>query len=97
MLAFHDKFLGPNNVDHINKQGKQKLLSLSYQAERRNWTFKRFVTEQKDQNIILEGLTDHMYFGLDARKKVTRLLYGIKTDSLDTVIANITEDSKKRR
>ena len=31
MLEFHDPFLGPKNVDHIQKQAEHKLLSLSYQ------------------------------------------------------------------
>ena len=30
ILAFHDKFLGTNKVDHIQMQIGQKLLSLSY-------------------------------------------------------------------
>ena len=77
MLAFHDHFLGPNNVNHIQKHAEQKLLSLSYQVERKNWKFKRFSTTHKEQNTILEGLTDHGYCGLDARTKLTSLLYGI--------------------
>ena len=53
MLAFRDQFLGPNNVDHIQKQAGKKLLSLSYQAERKNLTFERFVTLHKEQYTIL--------------------------------------------
>ena len=59
MLTFHHHFMGPNNVDYIQKQAEQKLLSLSYQVERNNCTFKRFVTAHKGHCTIIEGLTDH--------------------------------------
>ena len=91
MLAFRDQFLGPNNVDHIQKQAGKKLLSLSYQSERKNWNFERFVIAQK------EGLTDHRYCGMDVRTKVNRLLDGIQTESLDTVKAKIFQDRELNR
>ena len=50
------------------------------------------MTARKEPHTILEGLTDHGYCRLDARTKVTRLLDGIKTDSLDAVKANIMQD-----
>ena len=94
MLAFHDQFLGPNNVYHIQKQAEHKLLYLLYQVERKKCTFERFVTTHKDQLTILEGLTDHGYCGLDARTKVNFLLNRIKADSLGAVKANTMQDSK---
>ena len=96
MVVFHH-FLGPNNVDHINNQAYQKLLSLLYQRKINNWTFENFVTAHKEQHIILEGLTDHIYCGLDARTKVVCLLDGIQTDSLGAVKSNIMQDRKLRR
>ena len=97
MLALHDHFLVTNNVNHIQKQDGQKLLSISYQGKRKNWTLERIITAHKVQHTILEGLTDHRYCGLDARTKVTRLLYRIKTDSLDAVKEKIMQDSKLLR
>ena len=78
MLASHDHFMGPNNVDHIQKQAEQKLLSLSCQGERKNCTLERFVNVNKEQHTIMEGFTDHGYCRLDARTKVTHILDGIK-------------------
>lgn len=89
MLAFHDHFLGPNNISHIQKQAESKLLTLTYQGERKNWNFERFVTSHKEQHTILESLTDHGYPGMNARTKVDRLIDGITTDSLDAVKSNI--------
>ena len=97
MLEYHDHFLGPNTVNHIQKQAKQKLLSISYWEVRKNWNFGRFLSVQKEQHTILEGFTDHGCCRLDERRKVTRLLDEIKTDSLDAVKANIMQDRKLRR
>ena len=84
----------PNNVNHIQKQAEQKLLSLLYQGEKKNWEFKLFVTAHKENHTILEGLTDHGYCVLDARMMVTRILDGMKTDSLEDVKENIVQDRK---
>ena len=97
MLAFYDHFLGPNNIDHIQKQAETKLLSLSYQGERKNWNFEKFVTSHKEQHTILEGLTDHGYGGMDVRTKVTRLLDGIQTETLDAVKTNILGSETLRK
>ena len=97
MLEYHDHFLGPNTVDHIQKQAKQKLLSISYWEVRKNWNFGRFLSVQKEQHTILEGFTDHGCCRLDERRKVTRLLDEIKTDSLDAVKEKIMQDSKLLR
>ena len=59
-----------------------------------NWTFKRFVAAQKEQHTIMGGLNDHKHCGLDVRTKVTCLLDGIKTDSLDAVKSISMQDSK---
>ena len=53
MMVFYDHFLGPNNVDCIQKQAEQKIFSLSYQGERKNWNFGRFVTAHKEQHNIM--------------------------------------------
>ena len=55
------------------------------------------MTAHKEQHTILEGLTDHGYYGLDARTKVTRLLYGIHTNSLDALEENIMQDTELHR
>ena len=59
----------------------------------KNYNFEQFVTAQKYQNTILEGLTDHGYNGLDNRTKVTRLMDGVKVDSLNNVKAMIIPNS----
>ena len=49
------------------------------------------MTAHKEQHTILEGLTGHGYCRMDMMTKVTSLLDGIKTDSLDAVKANIMQ------
>ena len=85
MIAFYDYFLGPDIVDHLKKQAEMKHQSLTYTGERKNCNFERFVTAHKEQHTILEGLTENCYNGLDDGTKVTRLMDGVKLDSLHNV------------
>ena len=48
MLALYDHFLGPNNVDQLQKQSDVKPQNLPYAGERKNWNFEQFVTENKE-------------------------------------------------
>jgi len=75
-LAFHNHFLGPNNISHIQKQAELKLLTLTYQDKRKNWNFECFVMSHKEQHTILESLTDHGYPGMNERTKVDQLIDG---------------------
>ena len=69
------------------------LQNLTYAGKRKNWKFERFLTSHKEQCIVLEGLTKYGYNGLDKRTKVSRLMDGVKLDSLNTVKSRILADS----
>ena len=55
------------------------------------------MTYHKEQHTILEGLTDHGYGGMDVRTKVTCLLDGIQTETLDAVNTNILGSKTLRK
>ena len=54
-IAFYDHFLGPNNVDHLQKLAEIELHNLMYTGESENWNFERFVTAYKERHTLLEG------------------------------------------
>ena len=93
MLAFCDHFGGPNKMDHLQNQAEMNLYNLMYAGERKNCSFERFVTAHKEQHTIIEGLTDHGYNGFNNRTKFTRLIDGVKVDSLNTSKAMIIRNS----
>ena len=80
-------------MDHLQKQADMKFQNLMYAGERKKWKFERFVTAYKEQHTILEGLTYYGYNELDNRMKVTRLMDGVKVDSLNTGKAIILVNS----
>ena len=52
MLAFYNKYLGPNNVDHLQNQALMKLQKLTQAGERKNWNFERFDNLHKEQHTM---------------------------------------------
>ena len=78
---------------HLQKQAWVKLQALTYAGETKNCNFERYVTAHKEKHTILEELTKHGYNVLDDRKKVIRLMNGVKLDSLDTVKEMILANS----
>jgi hypothetical protein len=98
-LAFrslYDHYLGPNNVDNLATMAERRLSSLSYIKETRRWDFEKYVRTQVDQHLVLEGLTEFGYSGIDERSKVRHLMDGIKTDALDSVKTRIMSDAALR-
>ena len=93
IIEFYDHFLGPNNMNHLQKQAEMKLQNLTYAGEIKNWNFERFLTDHKEQNTIIEGLNKHGYNGWDNRTNVTRLMDGVKVDSINTAKAMIITNS----
>jgi hypothetical protein len=95
-LGLKNHFLGANNVDNMSARAERQLRSNPYTGEKRRWNFEKYVKLQKDQHIILEGLIEHGYSGIDNRSKVRLLLDGIKTTSLDTVKTRIMSEATLR-
>ena len=82
-------FLGPSHIDSMAKAAELRLTTLSYSGEQRRWNFQRYVKGHVDQHIILEGLVQYGYAGIDKRTKVRHLMDGIKTTALDPVKSTI--------
>lgn len=91
-----DHYLGPNNVDNAAATAEEALASCTYNGEGRRWNFEKYVTFQKKQHSILEGLVPYGYAGIDPRTKTRYLMDGIKTDALDSATANILASPELR-
>ena len=70
-------YLGVNNVDNMSTLAEAKLLSMTYDGEKCHWNFEKYVKIHVDQHVILAGLIEHGYSGIDERSKVCHLMNGI--------------------
>jgi hypothetical protein len=66
-------------------EAESKLGSVSYTGERKRWTWEKYVQIHDEQHVVLNGLTDYGYSGIDNGTRVRKPMAGIKTDALDTV------------
>ena len=66
----------------MSSEAERLLRDTTYQGDRRNFTFDRFIKIHMDQHAILEGLVQHGYSGIDPRTKVQHLMNGIKLKEL---------------
>jgi hypothetical protein len=67
-----------------------KLGSASYTGERKKWIWENYVKiHAQQQHVVLKGLTDYGYSGINNGTKVRNMMVGIKTDYLDTVEAAV--------
>ena len=82
--ALKNHYLGPNNMNHQANEAEAKLKDSSYHGEKHCWNFEKYVHMHQDQYMILQGLVEHGYAGIDEHSKVHHLLDGIKTNELDT-------------
>lgn len=87
--ALYQHYLGPNMVNNLSAAAETALSNTSYNGEGRRWNFEKYVTSQKKQHQVLEGLTRYGYSGIDPRTKVRYLISGIKTKDLDAPTTNI--------
>ena len=62
----------------------------------RNWTFETYVTKMVEQHVILEGLTEYGYKGIDDGTKVRLFLDGIAAPELEVVKTRILSDASLR-
>ena len=89
-------YLGPNNIDNLATEAESALEKSSYMGETKRWNFDQYVRLHMDQHQILSSLTSHGYAGIDERSKVRHLMAGIKTDKLDTIVAQILSNADLR-
>ena len=89
-------YLGPNNVDHLAGKAENRLRSMVYCGETRKWNFERYVTEHKEQHIVLQNLEEYGYKGIDDRSKVRHLNDGIKAENLTVIKSTILASATLR-
>ena len=61
------------------------LQNAVYHGERKNNTFERYITIQKEQHTILGNLEENGYRGINERSKFWYLIAGIKSSTLNFV------------
>ena len=66
-ISLKSHYLGVNNVDNMSTQAERKLEMANYSGEKCIWNFEKYVKLHKDKHVILEGLVEHGYAGIDAR------------------------------
>ena len=95
-MALFNHYLGPNNVQHQAAQAEKTLRAITYVKDTRNWTFETYVTKMVEQHVILEGLTEYGYKGIDNGTKVRLFLDGITAPELEVVKTHILSDAGLR-
>ena len=96
-IAFRNHYLGLNNVDNMATLSEQKLNSTTYKGEGCRWDFEQYVTIHQEQHTILEGLVSHGYAGIDKQSKMHYIMNRIKTNTLDSIKAQILSNSDLRK
>jgi hypothetical protein len=65
----------------MSSEAEAKLGSVSYNGERKKWTWEKYVQIHAEQHAVLNGLTNYGYSSIDNGTKVRKLMAGIKTDA----------------
>ena len=92
-MALFNHYLGPNNVQNQAAQAERTLRALTYVKETRNFTFETYITKTVEQHVILEGLMEYGYQGIDDGTKVRLFLEGISAPDLEVVKTRILSDA----
>jgi hypothetical protein len=77
-------------------EAEKTLSSSRYHAEGRTFNFEKLVLMHLKAHIILEGLVEYGYIGIDERSKVRHLMDSIKTKALDAAKAQIMANADLR-
>ena len=95
-MALFNHYFGPNNVQNQAAQAEKTLHALTYVKEMRNFMFETYVMKTVEQHVILEGLTEYGYQGIDDGTKVCLFLEGIMAPELEVVKTHILSDASLR-
>jgi hypothetical protein len=87
--SLYNHYLGASKTDNVQASAEGKLNNTTYQGEKRQFNFERYVQIHKEQHTALDGLSQHGYAPMDERTKVRLLLAGIRTNELDSVKAQV--------
>ena len=69
----------------------------AYIGEKKRYMFKNYIQFHVDQHVILNGLVEYGYSGIENRRKVSNLMEGIKTCELDLAKTQILCSAPLRR
>jgi hypothetical protein len=61
---------------------KDKLKPTICNGEQQCWDFEKYINVQKSQHLIMEGLVQLGFTGIDPRSKVSYILDGIMTETI---------------
>ena len=95
-MALYNHYLGPNNVDNMAGTAEKTLANLVYRGQSSRYGIEQHVLGHKAAHVMLEGLMDHGYQGIDERSKVRYLMDSIKTMKLDAPKAQIMASPELR-
>ena len=75
--------------DHVARQAtetERKLQSSHYDCEKDRWGWDKYVTLHKEQQTIMESLTDYGYSGMDIGTKACYFSQEIKSTELEAAV-----------
>ena len=64
-IGLKSHYLRVNNVDNMSTQAERKLEMANYSGEKCNWNFEKYIKLHRDQHVILKGLVEHGYGGIN--------------------------------
>ena len=82
----HKRFLGPDNVVRQDTDAEGKLQNSHYNCKRKTWEWDMYVALHKEQQAIMESITDYGYSGMDNGTKVRHVLQVIKCSELEAAV-----------
>ena len=84
-LALLNHYLGPNNIQNQAAQAEKTLCTLTYVKESPKFMFETYITKTVEQHVILEGLREYDYQGIDDGTKVCLFLESITALELEVI------------
>ena len=76
-------------VNEVAAAAESQIARAKYNGESKQWNFDSYFAVHLDQHQILSDLFNHGYQIMDEGTKVWHLTFGIKTDALNVIEANI--------
>ncbi|KAG7367665.1 hypothetical protein IV203_030336 [Nitzschia inconspicua] len=86
--ALRKKYL-INNLANLASDIDAEFDALTYTQESKRWDFEKYVTKHMELYYLSQALVPYGYHGIDPASRVQRLLSGIKTDTLDSVMIHV--------
>jgi hypothetical protein len=95
-MALYNHYLGSNNVDNMAGTAEKTLANLVYRGQSARYGIEQHILAHKAAQVMLEGLMEHGYQGIDQKSMVRFLMDSIKTTKLDAPKAQIMASPELR-